>query len=178
MKASSGSPAGRGFSFWCRGRFQIELTLLQFRAHIRVLAARPARVLRQRPALFIRRAQCYPRRGQGMPDARRVRSRVRSVESTRVSHHGHTGVTRHSPRSGFAAYSALSLVTGLSCHHRRRNLFRQLDASVGASGPHGFAVREKRRSLSAPSASTASRPAFVTIASRPSDGTRRRGICS
>jgi hypothetical protein len=40
-------------------------------------------------------------RAQGMPDARRVRSRVRSVESTRVSHHGRTGNTRHSPRNGF-----------------------------------------------------------------------------
>ena len=38
--------------------------------------------------------------------------------------------------------SALSLVTGLVCHHHQRNLFRQLDASVGASGPHGFAVRD------------------------------------
>jgi hypothetical protein len=23
------------------------------------------------------------------------------VDSTRVSHHGHTGITRHSPRNGF-----------------------------------------------------------------------------
>jgi len=33
-------------------------------------------------------------------------------------------------------------VTGLVCHHRQRSYLRQLDASVGASGPHGFAVRE------------------------------------
>src|SRR6202021_1582467 len=41
--------------------------------------------------------------------------------------------------------SALSLVTGLVCHHRRRDAkhHRQLDASVGASGPHGFAVRKQ-----------------------------------
>jgi hypothetical protein len=32
-------------------------------------------------------------------------------------------------------------VTGLVCHHRQRSYLRQLDASVGASGPHGFAVR-------------------------------------
>jgi hypothetical protein len=36
---------------------------------------------------------------------------------------------------------ALSSVTGLVCHRRRQNCFRQLDASVGASGPHDFAVR-------------------------------------
>src|SRR6202035_2452423 len=35
----------------------------------------------------------------------------------------------------------LSPVTGLSCHRRLRNSFRRLDASVGASGPHDFAVR-------------------------------------
>jgi hypothetical protein len=47
--------------------------------------------------------------------------------------------------------SALSLATGLSCHHRSqssrrvgpkgRHRFCELDPSVGGSGPHGFAVR-------------------------------------
>jgi hypothetical protein len=34
-------------------------------------------------------------------------------------------------------------VTGLVCHHRKRNAqaLSPLDASVGASGPHDFAVR-------------------------------------
>jgi hypothetical protein len=36
----------------------------------------------------------------------------------------------------------ISPVTGLSCHRRQRNRFRQLDTSVGVSGPHDFAVRE------------------------------------
>ena len=35
----------------------------------------------------------------------------------------------------------ISPVIGLVCHRRRRNHFRQLDASVEASGPHDFAVR-------------------------------------
>ena len=39
-----------------------------------------------------------------MPDARCVRSRAWCVESTRVSHHGHTGNTRHSPRNGFNGF--------------------------------------------------------------------------
>jgi hypothetical protein len=69
------------------------------------------------------------------------------------------------------AYSALSPVTGLVCHRRQRSCLRQLDASVGASGPHDFAVRRSAPSSEAPPASTASRPAFVTIASRPSKGT-------
>jgi hypothetical protein len=47
--------------------------------------------------------------------------------------------------------------------------FRKLDASTEASGPHVFAVRQlsSMRSSVAPPASTASRPAFVTIAIRP-----------
>src|ERR1700684_3751912 len=35
-------------------------------------------------------------RAWGMPGARCARSRAWSVESTRVSHHGRTGITRHS----------------------------------------------------------------------------------
>jgi hypothetical protein len=46
----------------------------------------------------------------------------------------------------------------------------RLDASVGASGPHDFAVRWSAPSSEALPASTASRPAFVTIASRPCVG--------
>jgi hypothetical protein len=45
-----------------------------------------------------------------------------AVGSTRVSHHGHTGITRHSPRNGFNGYFALSPVTGLVCHRRGRKL--------------------------------------------------------
>jgi hypothetical protein len=50
------------------------------------------------------------------------------------------------------AYFALSLVTGLSCHHRQRDAkhHRQLDASVGASGPHDFAVRKISAFVNAP----------------------------
>jgi hypothetical protein len=44
---------------------------------------------------------------------------------------------------------------------------RPVDASVGASGPHDFAVRFKRHSSRALSTSIASRLAFVTIATAP-----------
>jgi uncharacterized protein YbjT (DUF2867 family) len=47
---------------------------------------------------------------------------------------------------------------------------RKLDASVEASGPHDFTVRKSALSSEARLASTASRPAFVTIAKRPSWG--------
>ena len=42
--------------------------------------------------------------GAGMPGAQCARSRACSVENTRVSHHGHTGNTRHSPRNGFNGF--------------------------------------------------------------------------
>jgi hypothetical protein len=52
---------------------------------------------------------------------------------------------------------------------------RKLDASVEASGPHDFTVRKSALSSEARLASTASRPASVTIAIRPSmwDGMAR-----
>jgi hypothetical protein len=65
------------------------------------------------------------------------------IESTQASHHGHTGFTRHSPRNGFnGLLRALPgdrlfvTSTGAMRKHPRR-----FDASVEASGPHGFAVR-------------------------------------
>jgi hypothetical protein len=93
------------------------------------------------------------------------------------------------------AYVVLSPVTGLFCHRRQRIKFclspvgptqlRELDASVGASGPHDFAVRcnisrpravdrsqvfrpalRSHRAQNA-AASTATHPASVTIAIRP-----------
>jgi hypothetical protein len=60
-------------------------------------------------------------------------------------------VTTGSPdRSGLPCAMVLTVsfvispVTGLSCHRRQRDARhrRQFDASVGASGPHDFAVRE------------------------------------
>jgi len=78
-----------------------------------------------------------------MPGASCTRSRACSVESTRVSHHERTGITRHSrTRMVLTVSFALSLVTGLCCHHRPADTSAKLDASVGASGPHDFAVRK------------------------------------
>src|SRR3954449_1736253 len=72
----------------------------------------------------------------------------------------------------------ISPVIGLCCHRRFARLSAKLDASVEASGPHDFAVRVQHRSSAAPSASIASRPAFVTIASAPWwDETARLGRC-
>ena len=73
---------------------------------------------------------------------------------------------------------ALSPVIGLVCHRRLRRCLRRLDAGVEASGPHDFAVRKPALSSAAPSASTASRPASVTIAIRPSMGRDSGGFRS
>ena len=59
-------------------------------------------------------------------------------------------------------------------------LLHKLDASVEASGPHDFTVRNQRRSSARAVASNASRPASVTIAIRPSvgqDGATYEVIC-
>src|SRR3979490_706584 len=65
----------------------------------------------------------------------------------------------------------LSPVTMLGCHRRLR-FTRQLDASVGASGPHDFAVRFSilRPALACLTLPRPSHPAptSVTIAKRPS----------
>jgi hypothetical protein len=85
------------------------------------------------------------------------------VVDTRVSHHGHTGFIRHSPRNGVTVSFVISPAIGLSCHRPRRNAkhCRQVDASVEASGPHDFTVRQSiTRQLTGPAsiASRAQRP--------------------
>src|ERR1700678_3214977 len=83
-------------------------------------------------------------RARGKPGARCTRSRAWWVESTRVSHHRFTGTPGLPCAMVLTGSSALSLVTGLCCHHHRRDAkhHRHLDAALGASGPHGFAVRK------------------------------------
>jgi hypothetical protein len=74
------------------------------------------------------------------------------IGRTHTSNNEYTGTPGIPARNGFTAYVALSPVTGLFCHRRlrisglsapgRADLpSRELDASVGASGPHDFAVR-------------------------------------
>jgi hypothetical protein len=77
-----------------------------------------------------------------MPGAQCARSRAWWVVNTRVSHHGHTGITRHSPHNGFNGFlRALLGDRALLPPSPAEDFSRQLDASVGASGPHDFAVR-------------------------------------
>ncbi len=88
---------------------------------------------------------------------------------------GSTGAFRLSLRDGFTAYFVLSPVTGLSCHRRPWGCFHPpgLSASVGAPGPHDFAVRDARARQSHTSRPPHLTATFVTIASRPSSAVRR-----
>ena len=54
--------------------------------------------------------------------------------------------------------------------------YRRLDTSTEVSGPHDFAVRKLSTPVSRAAASTASPPAFVTFAKRPSGWDGMRGI--
>src|SRR3954470_23211423 len=100
----------------------------------------------------------------------RPQPRMQNKKAYEHSHHGHTGVTRHSPRNGFNGFLRALPGDRALLSPSQQVTTCQLDASVEASGPHDFAVRVTCCSSKAPSASTASRPAFVTIASRPSLG--------
>jgi hypothetical protein len=54
-----------------------------------------------------------------MPGARRTRSPCAKGSKHTVVTTGTPEATRHSLHNSFTTYSELSLVTGLSCHHRR-----------------------------------------------------------
>jgi len=107
-----------------------------------------------------------------MPGAQCTRSRACSVESTRVSHRRSPGNHPAFPHAMVLTASfVLSPAIGLSCHrHPRKPGFRELDAGVEASGPHDFAVRVGTFRQSAPPASTASRPALMTLRNAPLSG--------
>ena len=98
------------------------------------------------------------------------------------SHHRQGRSNRHSLRDGLRLIARSPRCTGL-CSHRRqkRNWFRsRLDPSVGRSGPHAFAVREAafvgaHKRAQHPHGHRIPPPTSVTIASRPSRGSRMRG---
>ena len=110
-----------------------------------------------------------------MPGARIAPAALcaKEVRAHKHSHHGHTGTTRHSPRNGFNGFlralpgdrACLPPSQATMRKHRRR-----LDASVGASGPHDFAVRLRAARLQRQNVHRIPHPTFVTIAKRPSRG--------
>ena len=108
-----------------------------------------------------------------MPGARCARSLACSVENTRVSHHGHTGITRHSPRNGFNGFLRVLPGDRAFLPPSPADHSANLTPASGRQDHTTSPSASQARSSFAPLASTASRPAFVTIAKRPSvwDGT-------
>ena len=100
-----------------------------------------------------------PKRAWGMPGARCTRSRAWCVESTRVSHHGRTGITRHSrTRMVLTVSFALSLVTGLSCHHRLADCFPRNLTPASGRQDHTTSPSALAPFVKSAATSTASRP--------------------
>jgi hypothetical protein len=77
---------------------------------------------------------------------------VQGVERDAHEHTGSAEAVRPSLRNGFTAYFVLSLATGFFVTIARvmRSIIADLNASIGASGPHDFAVRFTRCSSIAP----------------------------
>jgi hypothetical protein len=129
---------------------------------------------------LISREVCWKRsalsnqRAQGRPGARCTRGLVCKVhKGKRTRAYRFSGEHPAFPAQWF--YGLLRALPGdrLSCHRRAADKSTTLDASVGASGPRDFAVRQNRArqsQLSRPPHPTAR---FVTIASRPSCRVRR-----
>src|SRR5450759_4940410 len=107
-----------------------------------------------------------------MPGARCTRSLACEIkQSTRASSpRGPPGSPDIPARNGFNGYFVLSPVTGLFCHRHPRKLpFANLTPASGRQD-HTTSPSASAPFVKCASASTASRPAFVTIAKRPSEG--------
>jgi hypothetical protein len=130
--------------------------------HLRDLAARCARGLQEISAPGNQRAW-------GMPGARCTRSLVCAIGSKYAHEYSQRAIGNHPTFPHAMVYGLFRALPGdrLSCHRRYADRSAKLDASVGASGPHVFAVRRPTLSSQALSASTASRPAFVTLRNAP-----------
>ena len=85
-------------------------------------------------------------RAWGMPGAQCTRSLVRAIgseyahEYSQRSHRKSPGIPA---RNGFNGFLRDLPGDRLFCHRRLRILNRKLDASVEASGPHDFSVRQQ-----------------------------------
>ena len=112
------------------------------------------------PCVRVLPSTCSLLRSEGAGKAGRrmhPQPRVRAMEAHECSHHRFTANVPAFPARWFTAYSELSPVNGLVCHRRGADCSAPLDASVGAPGPHGFAVRAGLVRRSIPTASIASR---------------------
>ena len=83
---------------------------------------------------------------------------------------GHTGITRHSPRNGLRLIGDL---LGEPCTFATvaRAPERELDTSIGVSGPHDFAVRFRYPRQERHPRPPHPRPALMTLRNAPLNGT-------
>src|SRR5882724_11401801 len=137
------------------------------------LSSSNGRLVRNRP--FAHSDRFSGHKGAGNAGrAMRPQPRVQNKKAHEHSHHRFTGNTRPSLRNGFNGF--LRALPGdrafLPPSSPRSFASRELDTSVGASGPHDFAVRGNAPSSEACPASTASRTQRRDDAQRPSCGVR------
>ena len=136
------------------------------RTCIRIAAARCARVLRGP----------WPsekKEGAGKAGcALHPRSRVPRKTENAHEHTGEAEAIRPSLRNGFTAYSALSLVTGLSCHHHQPEVLLPANLTPASGRQDHTASPSASRALVCRALKRPPHPiaTFVTIASRPSIG--------
>jgi hypothetical protein len=104
-------------------------------------------------------------------------SRAKAVKKDAHEHTGSAEAVRPSLRNGFNGYFALSPVTGFLATVIRvmRSIIANLTPASGRQD-HTTSPSASALFVKSASASTASRPAFVTIASRPSFGTGPLGL--
>jgi hypothetical protein len=122
-----------------------------------------------------RRRAGDPRGGGRREDRVRAAPAVSCAKMHIENAHEHTGsaeTLRPSLRNGSTAYIVISLAAML-CHHRPREALtsRGLDASLGASGPHVFAVRIDVARLATQTRPPHPAPRFVTSRAAPLVGT-------
>jgi hypothetical protein len=114
---------------------------------------------RNSPEVCWRTSRPLVQRAQGRPGARCTRGLAcNCAQKTRTRAYRFSGNTPAFPAQWL--YGLLRALPGerLSCHRRRRDTSRPLDASTAASGPHDFAVRSshtRQSQLSRPSHLTA-----------------------
>jgi hypothetical protein len=116
------------------------------------------------------------KRAQGMPDARCTRGRLCSKKAQASATKG-TPQQPAFPAQWFYGLYVISPVTGLSCHRRLADRSARLSASVGAPGPHDFAVRCNINRPLTLSVHRIPLPTFVTTAKRPSYRERDGDSC-
>jgi hypothetical protein len=130
-------------------------------------------------ARFARKSRPLKSEGAGNAGRRCARSRACSVVNTRVSHHGHTGNTRHSPRNGFNGFlhalpgDRACLPPSLAdCSANLTPASGRQDhtTSPSASAPFVCVFRPKTQLRRCCRVHRIPCPTFVTIAKRPSVG--------